>query len=90
MAYTVTKSQMTVFGNQVVWQGVVTADAATGVVSFGLASIDHISAAPKSCSTAFAANFKCNEDSSGAASVGSLGISGVVSGDDFYITVYGR
>ena len=90
MAFTVTKSQSTVFGNQRIWQGVVTADATTGVVSFGLASIDHIAACPKSMSTAFAGNFKSNEDTSGAASVGDLGISGVVSGDDIYLTVYGR
>jgi len=88
MAFTVTKAETTVFGNQRVWQGVITADATTGVVSFGLSRLIGVSTAPKSCSTNIG-NFKINEDTVGGASAGDLGISGVVSGDDIYLTVYG-
>ncbi len=88
MAYTVTKTAMTVFGNQRVWQGVITADATTGVVSFGLKSIIHVQATSKS-STTQANNFRINALALGTASAGDLAITGVPSGSDYYVMVYG-
>lgn len=89
MAYTVTKSQQTVMGDQRVWQGVITADAATGVVSFGLGYITHVQATPKSMASSVW-NVQTNVDASGTASNGDLSVTGVTSGDDMYVTVYGR
>lgn len=90
MAFTVTKKKQSVWGDQRVWHGLVTADATTGVVSFGMGVIEQVLTAPSSMSTAFAGNFKINEDTVGGSSPGDLGISGVVSGDDIYVTVIGR
>lgn len=89
MAYTATKSDSTVLGNQRVWQGVVSADAASGVVSFGLGNLAHVSWAPKSMNSA---NIKVriNAVAAGTASAGDVGISGCTSGDEFYLIVYGR
>lgn len=91
MAYTATQAVhgSTVFGNQRVWQGLVTADAASGVVSFGLAVIDHATWAPQSASTA-GIRVRINALASGTASVGDIGLSGAVSGDVLYFTVFGR
>lgn len=89
MAYTVTKAQTTTFGNQRVWQGVVTADATTGVVSFGFQHIYHVQATAKSAASA-PNLFSANETATGTESQGDLAITGVASGDDFYLIVYGR
>jgi hypothetical protein len=89
MAYTVTKAQWSVHGDQRVWQGVITADAATGVVSFGLGSLFHVQATAKSAASS-SHHFSINALAAGTASAGDLAISGVASGDDFYVCVYGR
>lgn len=89
MAYTATKSETTVFGNQRVWQGYVTADAASGVVSFGFGTITHVNWAPKSMSTV-GCRVRQNATAGGVASNGDVGISGVTSGDELYMTVFGR
>lgn len=89
MAYTVTKAQQTVFGDQRVWQGTITADAATGVVSFGLSALHHVQATAKSAASS-SHHFAINVLAAGTASVGDLAITGVASGDVFYVSVYGR
>lgn len=89
MAFTATKSEATVFGNQRVWQGVVTADAASGVVSFGFASVTHVNWAPKSMTTV-GCRVRQNASAAGVASNGDVGVSGVASGDEMYMTVFGR
>ncbi len=88
MAYTVTKAQQTVFGDQRVWQGVVTADAATGVVSFGFNNILHVQATAKSAASSVW-NVQANVLAAGTASVGDVAITGVASGDDLYVIVWG-
>jgi hypothetical protein len=88
MAYTVTKSFDTVFGNQRVWQGTIAADAATGVVSFGFSQLKHVQATIKTCTSA-GVKFAINVDASGTAANGSLAITGAASADIFYVTVYG-
>lgn len=89
MAFTLTKAASTVFGNQLVWQGIIAADATTGVVSFGFKTITHVQATPKSSSTQ-ANNFRINALAEGTASAGDLAITGCLATADFYVTVYGR
>ncbi len=91
MAFTSTMVANTVHGNQRLWQGTITADAASGVVSFGFAVLTHAHLTPKSLTTAY---FVARVNGTAAAITttanGNLGISGVASGDEFYATVYGR
>ncbi len=89
MAFSFSKSVSTVFGNQRAIGGVVTADAASGVVSFGLSTITHVEWAPKSCTTS-GFRVRQNAVAGGTASQGDIGVSGCASGDEFYVTVYGR
>jgi hypothetical protein len=88
MAFTLAKAAMTVQGNQRVWQGVVTADAAEGEIDFGFANLIAVAATAKSAASS-SHHFSVNEDSSGVASAGILGVSGVANGDDFNVIVYG-
>ena len=89
MAFTYTVTEKTVFGNQNVDQAVVTADAAAGAVATGLGTITHVLWAPKSCTTA-AVKFAKNAGTGGTSTVGTLAITGCASGDEFFVTVYGR
>ncbi len=89
MAYSFTQAATTVFGNQRVVQGVLAADGASGVVSFGLGTITHVQVTPKSAATV-GVRVKINGLAAGTSSAGDLGISGAASGDDFYVTVFGR
>lgn len=91
MAFSFTKSADTVFGNQRVIQGVLTADSAAGAVSVGLNSIAHVQVTPKSAptNTSRALVAKANALEAGTALAGSLALTGVVSGDDYYVTIYG-
>lgn len=88
MAFTVSTTK-TVFGNMRVHVLDVTADAATQTVETGLKVIVGHSLGIQSASTA---GFKvyANSNASGVQSMGVLGISGVASGDEFYVVVYGR
>jgi len=88
MAFTVSSSK-TVFGNERVHHLAVTADAATQTVETGLKVVVAHAIGILSASTA---GFKCyiNSNASGVQSMGVLGISGVVSGDQFIVTVFGR
>lgn len=90
MAYTATKSAITVFGDQRVWQGLVTADASSGTVDVvGGKNILQVSWSPQSMSTGVAPpRFRKNATAAGVATVGILGISGAVSGDEFFVTIY--
>lgn len=87
MAYTVTKTQ-SVFGNERVVHIAVTADAATQTVETGLKVIRAHAVGQQSCSTA-AIKIYANSNASGVQSMGVLGISGCVSGDQFFVTVFG-
>ena len=89
MAYTVTKVQNTVFGNMRTLLLDVTADAATQNVVTGLQHIYGFSVGPQSLSTG-APHIYANSAVSGTAIAGTLGCSGFVSGDEFFVTVYGR
>ncbi len=93
MAYTLTNYTKTVHGNQNCWQGKLTVDAVSGVVSFGYVTLTQVQWSPASATTnnsAVAPRFRLNATAAGSASAGDLGISGVVSGDEYYVTIYGR
>lgn len=87
MAYSVTIVK-TVLGNEAVHHLDVTADAATATVETGLKNIRAHAIGQQSCSTA---GIKCyaNSNASGVQSFGVLGFSGLVSGDELYVTVFG-
>ena len=87
MAYTVSKTP-TVFGNQAVVLLEITADAATQAIETGLANITHMSVGKDSMASN-GHTIAVNSNAVGTATPGTLGISGVASGDHFYVTVYG-
>ncbi len=88
MAYTMTISDKTVLGNKRVILGLVSADAESGVVFPGLGRIDHIGMSPVSVATS---GFKIKANAITGTSAGSgINFAGAASGDDFYLTVYGR
>tara|TARA_R110000868_G_scaffold9394_2_gene46910 strand:- start:883 stop:1152 length:270 start_codon:yes stop_codon:yes gene_type:complete len=89
MAYTFTAAASTVFGNQRIIQGVLTADATSGVVSFGLGTITHVQWSPKSMSTT-GVRVRMNASAANVASVGDLGVSGAVNGDELFVMIHGR
>ena len=88
MAYTMVISDKTVFGNKRTIVGLVTTDAESGVVYPGLGRIDAVSFAPVSMGTA-GIKIKVNAVTGTSAGSG-INIAGAASGDDFYLTIYGR
>jgi len=89
MAFTVSSTAKTVFGNKRVYDFRVTADAATQTIITGLGTVESANFTPESMTTA-AAKLRLNQDTSGTAANGSVAISGVASGDVFYLKVYGN
>ena len=89
MAYTVTTEMSTVFGNYRVKGYVITADAATENIDTGLDVVDHMQVAIKSANT-FGAYWAKNVLTDAVASLGTISVTGCTSGDDYYVTVYGR
>lgn len=90
MAYTVNKNSE-VMGDMRVVVATVTADAAEANLQLGLAYIHHASVGIVSCATGTALpHVHVNKNSSGTASNGTVGVSGVTSGDVFTIVAYGR
>jgi hypothetical protein len=91
MAFTFTKAQETVFGNQRVLQGVYAADAAAGSVNIGLTKIFSVSATPKSLTTTATqlGTFKINQLAVGTAAAGYLALTGCVAGDEYYVQIFG-
>ena len=65
------------------------ASGAEDNLTIGMSYVDHFAVGIVSCATS-AYTMKKNEDSSGTASNGNLGVSGVASGDHFYIYCYGK
>jgi hypothetical protein len=88
MAYTFTVLDNTVHGDQRCIQGVVTADAVSGVLSLGFNRIITVTNAPKSMSSA-GVKIKINCATAATASNGVINIADASSGDDMYLTVYG-
>ncbi len=88
MAFTVTNS-MTVMGNKRVNAMYVTADAASATIETGLDSVDFIGMTHVSMASV-GVRFRANLTAAGAASVGSIGVSGCTSGDAFWLVAYGH
>lgn len=80
MAYTVSKVD-SVFGNKGVALCDVAADAASGTIPTGLGKIESVALAPKSMATSA---IKIS------VSGGTVTVSNAASGDDFFLTVFGR
>jgi hypothetical protein len=78
-----------VFGNKRVNVISYVASGAEDNITTGLDYVDHFSVGIKSCATS-AYSMHENVDSSGTASNGGIGVSGVASGDYFFIYAYGR
>jgi hypothetical protein len=92
MAYTVTKVHDHSVGDKKGATYDVTADAAEANISaasLGMKYLDYFHIGIQSITTSFYA-MKINVDSSGTAANGGVGISGLTSGDQFFLTVYGR
>jgi len=90
MAWTVSKDQEIV-GNMRMILATVTADAAEENLALGLSYVHHAGFQIMSSSTGTALpHVALNVDSSGTASNGTIGVSGVTSGDVFCVVAYGR
>ena len=89
MAFTATVDKKTVFGDERIIHYSITADAATAAIDTGLDTVIAVSCAPKSMASA-PYSIKCDELAAGTAAAGYIAITGVASGDDLYVTVYGR
>lgn len=89
MAFTNSLLVNTVFGNERVQHWRITADGLSSALNTGLDTIYSVNFAPQSMTTA-AGKFAINEGVEGTSIAGTLGITGVASGDEFLLTVYGR
>lgn len=90
MAWTVSK-EATALGNKRAVIATVTSDSAEANLSLGLSYVDAYTIGLLSSSTGTALpHVQLNKDSSGTASNGTIGVSGVTSGDAFCIVAYGR
>tara|TARA_R110000796_G_scaffold248508_1_gene375347 strand:- start:4299 stop:4568 length:270 start_codon:yes stop_codon:yes gene_type:complete len=89
MAFTVSKSKESVVGDMRFQVLDVTADAATQAVDSGLNYIYGVSMTPQSMASGNH-SFRVNVDTVGGTSNGTLAVTGVASGDQMYVTVWGR
>jgi len=87
MAYTVSK-KVTVMGDQRVSFLNITADAATQTVETGLKKVNAFAVGKQSGASGWA--IYANSNASGVESMGVIGISGAVSGDQAFVIVYGE
>jgi hypothetical protein len=88
MAYTVTKFD-SVFGNKKVVGLKIVADAATQTIQTGLQVIEWYSIGTGSMASRAVA-ISINSNASGVQTYGSVGCSGFSTGDEVYLTCYGR
>lgn len=90
MAFTVV-TEKSAFGNKAVSLITVTADGAEANIPTGLGLITHMSVGMISCATGTALpHIAVNSNSTGVATPGTLGISGVTAGDVFHVICFGR
>ena len=89
MAWTTTKKFEYAAGNHKVQAWELTADSATLELDTGLSVVDHVAVAPVSmASSPF--SVRKNVTSASVASNGAIALTGVTSGDDLYVTVWGH
>jgi len=89
MAWTVTKKIESVFGNIRVKSYLMAADSATYELDTGFGDVLSVATAPKSMASSPYA-VAINVTTAAVASPGTVAVTGVTSGDDFWLTVYGR
>lgn len=87
MAFSLSVSEKTTFGNMNVVMGVVTADATAGSVATGLGNARHVHVTPKSATSGY--KVRTNAGASGTFTAGTIAITGCTSGDEFFVTVFG-
>lgn len=90
MAYTVTKVMENVEGAFRVRSFDVTADATTQAIETGLGYVVCCHVQPLSMTTTTVPKLAVNVTASGAAANGKVAMTTVVSGDHFFLTVWGR
>jgi len=88
MAWTITRNN-SVFGNKQARLLTILADSSEQNLETGLSVVEAFSTGIKSFSTMGFTMLE-NKNSSGTAANGYIGISGVASGDEFHLIVYGR
>lgn len=89
MAWTVTYDKKTVFGDERVLHMTVTTDGGSEAIDTGLESINGIAFTPASL-TSTTLNIHKNVLTAATAAPGYVSVTGATSGDDFYLTVFGR
>jgi len=89
MTWTATLNKKTVFGDMRVHMYELTSDSATLELDTGMDVVTHIQPAVKSANT-YGTFFDMNVLSAATVSNGTVAITGSTSGDDFFLTVYGR
>lgn len=89
MAFTVS-TENTVFGNKNCKLMKITADGAEANVTSGFNVIDHMVGHKPISMTTANAYVQANKNSSGTASNGTIGISGVSAGAEFHLLVFGK
>jgi hypothetical protein len=88
VAYTVTVLNSTVHGNERVIRYNILADATTQTIATGLQNITDLRITNKSATSGMG-KFKANVNATGSAAAGSFAMTSIVSGDEYYVTVYG-
>ncbi len=89
MAFTVAKIHEDVHGKARMQVLSCTADAATQAISTGLDYIYGVAFAPQSMASS-PRSIRANQGAAGTSIVGTIAVTGVASGDVFYLTVWGR
>jgi hypothetical protein len=89
MAFTVGINHKMSVGNKRMHLISCSVDSASGNIATGLNVVDHVGICPISMATA-AVVLKKNIGSNATAVNGNININGAVSGDVFFLTVYGR
>ena len=89
MAYTSTEQKNEVFGASRVRFLKISADAVSGVVDSGMSVVYAAHISPISMATS-GVKVKANASSASATQPGKVNVADAASGDDFYLTVYGR
>jgi len=89
MTWTTTKKHEYAAGHHKIQLWDLTADSATLELTTGLSRIDHVAITPGSTTTAIV---KCyaNSTSAAVASNGMVAVTGVASGDEMFLTVWGH
>lgn len=88
MAFTIVRTQ-SVFGNLRSVLLEVSADAAESNISTGLQKVIAFSYGPKSMNSSNI-HIAANSNSTGLAAMGTIGVSGCTSGDNFFLIVHGN